>query len=250
MRAGMSAAVTTTPEVRHVRALLGSDADGRRVLVAEQGRTDLECDWSAKGKPTLDATEFNLFFPPSLVSQLFLRIPAELDVECRLAGVVSRPAVPPDHGATLWQVDLGGRAECRVTIARRPGPATKSDAFFDQETTYLVRTDKLQIQSRLQFDIFSSPLTALSLTVPAHVRVETVSFADDVPLAFAVHPVKDAASRSTWLLRSPFLSARGDRSSSRARRHTRQPGLESPRIDVPSAIRRRPRCRLSPSPIP
>src|SRR5205814_211757 len=73
---------------------------------------------------------------------------------------------------------------CRLRIVPRPAALGQPKIVFDEEATYLVSSEKLRIQSRLQLDVFSAPLSLFTLTVPAHVRVETLSYADDVPLPF------------------------------------------------------------------
>ncbi len=223
------------PKSKTEDALWGSDATGRRVLIAEPGRSRLACDWSLAGRPLLGATDFTLVLPPSVVSQVLLSIPDQWTLDCS-TGVVSTTANPSRGGETVWQIDLGSRSNCRVRIDRKPGSAAKAAVFVDQDTAYVVSAEKLQIQSKLQFDVFSAPLTAFSLTVPRALRVETISCAD-VPLAFESHVSKDVQQIDVALPEP--LVGKGRSIVVEASTVSRTNQMWSlPRIDVPGVVRR------------
>ena len=86
-------------------ALWGTDPTGRRVLIAEPGRSRLVCDWSLSGRPLLGASDFTFVVPPAVVSQVFLTLPDGWSVDCS-PGVVSN-APSSSAGQTVWQIDLG-----------------------------------------------------------------------------------------------------------------------------------------------
>jgi hypothetical protein len=216
-------------------ALWGSDSTGRRVLIAEPGRSQLTCDWSLAGRSLLSATDFTLVLPPSVVSQVLLSVPDQWTIDCS-TGVVSTANSPRGRGETVWQIDLGGRSSCRVRIDRKLGPAAKPAVFVDQDTAYFVSAEKLQIQSKLQLEVFSSPLTSFSLTVPSGLRVETISCAD-VPLAFESHAAKDIQEIDVALPEP--LVGKGRSIVVEASTVSRTNQMWSlPRIDVPGAVRR------------
>jgi hypothetical protein len=236
-------------------ALWGSDSTGHRVLIAEPGRSRLVCDWSLAGRPLLGATDFTLDLPPSVVSQVLLSLPDQWAIDCS-TGVVSAAVNParvgeprvgeprvgeprvgePRVGETVWQIDLGSRSTCRLRIERKPGLAVRPAVFVDQDTAYVVSAEKLQIQSKLQFDVFSAPLTSFSLTVPRALRVETISCAD-VPLAFESHASKDAQQIDVALPEP--LVGKGRSIVVEASTVSRTNEMWSlPRIDVAGAVRR------------
>jgi hypothetical protein len=170
-------------------ALWGTDSTGRRVLIAEPGKSRLTCEWSVSGRSQLGATEFAIALPPSVVSEMFLSVPDEWAVTCN-AGVVSAATKHSQPGETLWQIELGSQSSCRLRVERNLDPTTKPALFVDQDTAYVVSAEKLQVQSKLQFDVYRAPLNSFALTVPAALRVETISYAD-IPLTFKSHASKD-----------------------------------------------------------
>jgi len=214
-------------------ALWGSDAAGRRVLVAEPGRSRLTFDWSLAGRPLLGATDFTFVLPPSVVSQVILRVPNEWTIDCS-TGVVSKATGPSDQGVTMWQIDLGSRSRCQVRIDRKPGSSVKPAVFVDQDTAYIVRAEKLQIQSKLQFDVFSAPLVSFSLTVPRSLRVETITSAD-VPLAFQSHTSNDVEQIDVALPEPLVGKGRTVMVEASAASRTHQM-WRLPRIDVRGAV--------------
>ncbi len=123
------------------------------MLIAEPGRSRLVCDWSLSGRPLLGASDFTFVVSPAVVSQVFLTLPDGWSVDCN-PGIVST-APSSAAGQTVWQIDLGSRTSCRLRIEPKAGEAARPAVFLDQDTAYVVSADKLQIQSKLQFDVFS-----------------------------------------------------------------------------------------------
>jgi hypothetical protein len=160
--------------------LYGIDRLGRRVVIAQPGHSRLSCDWMLAGHTSLGATEFGLSLPPAVVSEVTLRLPSELSLECD-QGVFSRIGQEPDGKAALWRIELGSRSTCRLRIIAPPSPG-KARTFYDQDTTFIVAADRLRVQTKMQIETFGAPLRTLRLSVPAGVRLETVSFGDDFPL--------------------------------------------------------------------
>jgi hypothetical protein len=217
------------------RALWGTDSTGRRVLIVEPGRSKLACDWSLAGRSLSDASEFNLALPPSVVSQLFLTVPDDWTVNCS-AGVVTASQSSSRPGALVWQVDLGGLSSCRLRIERKAGSETKPALFVDQDTAYVVNAEKLQIQSKLQFDVYAKPVSTVSLLVPASLRVETISCAD-IPLPFKSHVSKEGQLIEVNFPEPLFGKSRPILVEASAASHVNQM-WRLPRIDVPAATRR------------
>jgi hypothetical protein len=172
--------------------LYGIDRVGRRVVIAQPGHRRLSCAWTLAGHPSLGATEFGLSLPPAVVSEIKLRLPSELSLECD-QGVFSRIGPEPDGKSALWRIELGSRSTCRLRIIA-PGSLGNGRTFYDQDTTYVVAADRLRVQSKLQIETFGAPLRTLRLGVPAGVRLETVSYGDDFPLVLpATSSDKDRA---------------------------------------------------------
>jgi len=217
------------------RALWGTDSTGRRVLIVEPGRSQLACDWSMTGRSLTSATDFQLVLPPAVVSQLFLTVPDDCDVACGVA-VTSATANPLRPGKTVWQVDLGGQSICRLRIERKPGSGARTTLFVDQDTAYVVSAEKLQIQSKLQFDAYSKAVSDVSLLAPASLRIETIS-CGDVPLAFKSQPAKEGQKIEITLPEPLLGRSRAIVVEASAASHVDQM-WRLPRIDVPGAIRR------------
>ena len=217
------------------KALWGTDSTGRRVLIVEPGRSRLECDWSLAGRAWPNAAEFNLTLPPAVVSQLMLTVPEGWLLESS-AGVVTKVPDSSRSGQYMWQVDLGGLSSCRLRVERKAGSDVMPALFLDQDTAYVVSAERLQIQSKLQFDVYNKPVNAISLLVPATVRVETISCAD-VPLVFKSHTVKEGRVIELALSEPLLGKSRPIVVEASAASHINQM-WRLPRIDVPGAIRR------------
>ncbi len=216
-------------------AFCGTDSTGRRVLIVEPGRSRLACDWSMTGRSLTSATEFQLVLPPAVVSQLFLTVPEDWEVDCSV-GVLSTMPNVLRPGKTVWQVDLGGQSICRLRVGRKPGPEAKTTLFVDQDTAYVVSAEKLQLQSKLQFDTYNKAVSYVSLLAPVSLRIETISCAD-VPLAFKSQTAKEG-QKIEVTLPEPFLGrSRAIVVEASAASHVDQM-WRLPRIDVPGAIRR------------
>lgn len=224
---------TTTAKTEE--ALWGFDSAGQRVLISEPGRSRLSCKWSLAGRSVLGTSDFTLVLPPSVVSQVFVAVPDEWTINCS-TGAVSPVLNPARRGETVWKIELGSRSTCRLRIERKPGPAVKPSLFFDQDTAYVVSAEKLQIQSKLQFDVFTAPLSAFKLTAPPALRVETISCAD-VPLAFQSHVIKEAQEIEV-ILPEPLLGKGRTIVVEASTASLMNRMWRLPRIDVPGAVRR------------
>jgi hypothetical protein len=217
------------------RALWGTDSTGRRVLIVEPGRSRLACDWSITGRSLTSATEFRLVLPPAVVSQLFLTVPDDWDVDGSV-GVLSTTPNPLRPGKTVCQIDLGGQSTCRLRIGRKSAAEAKTSLFVDQDTAYVVSAEKLQMQSKLQFDAYSKAVSHVSLLAPASLRIETIS-CTDVPLAFKSQAVKEGQKIEITLPEPVIGRSRAIVVEASAASHIDQM-WRLPRIDIPGAIRR------------
>ncbi|HEV8071921.1 MAG TPA: hypothetical protein VGP76_29675 [Planctomycetaceae bacterium] len=182
--------------------LCGIDRTGRRVVIADPGHSRLESNWGLAGRSSLGATEFAMCLPPAVVSQLVLRVPAELSVECD-QGVLVRGAKDADGHSALWQLELGSRSSCRLRIIA-PAASAQQHVFYDQDTTLVVAADRLRLQSKLQLEVFGAPLRTLHLAIPAGLRVETISYGDDFPLQVPANAA-DKAREISLDLPEPLL---------------------------------------------
>ncbi|HXY33659.1 MAG TPA: hypothetical protein VEI07_05485, partial [Planctomycetaceae bacterium] len=228
--------------IRPNEALCGIDRTGCRVLIVESGSSRLECDWSLAGRSSLGATEFAICLPPAVVSQLVLRIPAELLLESD-HGVVIRGPKESDGQHALWQLELGSRCTCRLRVTASP-TAVNQRVFYDQDTTLIVAPDRQRIQSKLQLEVFGAPLKTLRLSVPAGLRVETITYGDDFPLSIPVNST-DKTREISLELPEPLLG-KGRTISIEASAATLTNRLSSlPQVDVPGAVRREGQVQLT-----
>src|SRR5580704_4673422 len=221
--------------------LYGIDRTGRRVFIADRGHSKLECDWWLAGRSSPGATEFALSFPPAVFSQLVLRVPTDLSVECDQGVLVGGPKDP--DGLSLCQLELGSRSSCRLRILTRAASAPQH-VFYDQDTTLVVATDRLRLQSKLQLDVFGTSLRTLRLSISAGLRVETISYGDDFPLRFPGSPA-DKAREISLDLPEPLLG-KGRTLTVEASATTRANQLMTlPQVNVIGAVRREGQVQLT-----
>ena len=221
--------------LRKTQVLCGIDRTGRRVVIADPGHSRLECDWWLAGRSSLGATEFAMCLPPAVSPQLVLRVPAELSVECD-QGVLVRGAKDADGQSALWQLELGSRSSCRLRIIT-PAASAQQHVFYDQDTTLVVATDRLRLQSKLQLEVFGASLRTLHLSISAGLRVETISYGDDFPLPVPANAA-DKAREISLDLPEPLLG-KGRTLTVEASATTRANQLLNlPQVDVIGAVRR------------
>jgi hypothetical protein len=222
--------------------LCGIDGTGRRVVIADPGRWRLESNWGLAGRSSLGATEFAICLPPAVVSQLVLRVPAELSVECD-QGVLVRGAKDSVGKSALWQLELGSRSSCRLRIIA-PAASAQQHVFYDQDTTLVVAADRLRLQSKLQLEVFGAPLWTLHLAIPAGLRVETISYGDDFPVQVPANAA-DKTREISLDLPEPLLG-KGRTLTVEASAATRANQLANlPQVGVPGAVRREGQVQLT-----
>jgi hypothetical protein len=222
--------------------LCGIDGSGCRVVIAQPGRSRLECDWSLKGRSSLGATEFALCLPPAVVSQIALHVPTELSVECD-QGVLVRGPRDPDGRTALWQLELGSRSSCRLRVLASDMPGTQL-AYYEQDTAIVVAADRMRLQSKLQLEVFGAPLRTLRLAVPAGLRLETISYGDDFPLPVAAGSPNKAREISLELPEPLFGKGRTITVEASAATQTNQLSA-LPQVDVSGAVRREAQLQLT-----
>jgi hypothetical protein len=222
--------------------LCGIDGSGCRVVIAQPGRSRLECDWSLKGRSSLGATEFALCLPPAVVSQIALHVPTGLSVECD-QGVLVRGPKDPDGQTALWQLELGSRSSCRLRLLAS-AVAGNQRVYYEQDTAIVVAADRLRLQSKLQLEVFGAPLRTLRLAVPAGLRLETISYGDDFPLPVA--PGSPNKAREISLDLPEPLFGKGRTITVEASAATRTNQLSAlPQVDVSGAVRREAQSQLT-----
>ena len=222
--------------------LCGVDRNGRRVVVAELGHSRLAGEWLLAGRPTLGGAEFTISLPPVVISQLVLNVPAGLSVECDQGVLICpRKDVKSVDGSVagapaVWRLELGSRSSCRLRIVSKAAAASRR-VFYDEDTTLVLAADRLRLQSKLQLEVFGAPLRTLKLAVPAGLRVETITYGDDFPLAVPANS-PDEARELTLELPEPILG-KGRTISVEASAPTRTRQLWNlPQVEVPGAVLR------------
>lgn len=224
------------------KVLCGIDRTGCRVVIAEAGRSHLECDWSLKGRSSSGATEFALCLPPAVVSQVFLQIPAGLSVECDQGVLVHGPKDPKGRLA-LWQLELGSRSTCRLRVLASAVPGTQR-VCYDQDTTCVVAADRLRLQSKLQLEVFGAPLRTLRLAVPTGLHLETISYGDDFPLPIPASSSDKAREVSLDLPEPLFGKGRTITVEASAATHANQLSI-LPQVDLSGAVRHEAQVQLT-----
>ncbi len=229
--------------------LCGIDRSGRRVIVAEPGRSRLSGEWSLAGRPTLGGADFTISLPPAVISQLVLSVPTGFSVECD-QGVLICPrkevestGAPVAGAVAVWRLELGSRSSCRLRIVAKSTAASRR-VLYDEDTTFVLAADRLRLTSKLQLEVFGSPLHTLKLAVPAGLRVETITYGDDFPLAVPANS-PDSPRELSLELPEPLLG-KGRTIAVEASAATRTRQLWNlPQVAVPGAVLRDGQAQLT-----
>jgi len=186
------------------QAVWGTDETGSNWLLADSPGGDIHMAWSAAGRLMADELSFDLQFPPAAATSLDLRVPRDQSVR-------SIPeARPVDQGSDanwqVWRIQLGSERRCRLTTsAARPKSQRPAAILFEQELGAIVREQDLRFQTVFQIEVFDTPVTELTFTVPSSVDVYAVTYGQDVPLQWTRPSKSDAAGTLHVKLPGPLL---------------------------------------------
>jgi hypothetical protein len=223
-------------------ALWGIDRGGDRVVIAEEGCQRLEGQWSLSGRPSLNSAEFAVCLPPAVVSRIVLRIPAGMSLSCD-QGVLVRGGFTSDRSFVDWRIELGSRTICALKVLTGAAQSAQH-VFYDEETTFTIGSDRLRMQSKLQLDAYGAPLNILRLSIPAGLRLETITYGDEFPFPIPSQ-TSDKAREISLELPEP-LSGKGRTVLVEGSALTRKNQLTAlPQVDVPGAVRRESQVQLT-----
>src|SRR5690606_25936010 len=97
------------------KLLAGTTFEKRIVVGTHRDDDRLQGEWSVRGQEISGKRIFDLTLPPSLNTQLLLRLPIDLSMEAS-RGVLSAPSAP-SNGFREWTVELGNLASTTLKIA-------------------------------------------------------------------------------------------------------------------------------------
>ncbi len=197
-------------------AFWGTTPDNRRVLVVEaqppaklpdepadtplpvgqpaDGR--LTGNWELVGRRLAHSLLFDVQFPPAAASSLTLDVPESLTVRCSAGDLISRPAAT--SGFRTWQIRLGGRTRCQLTITPRAAMPQRPVTLVRQSAEYRVRQDSVRFQTTFIPEVLDAPLTELRFQVDPRMDILAITTGDNVSL-----PWRPADSRGAVLLTLP-----------------------------------------------
>jgi hypothetical protein len=171
-----------------VRALWGTTPEGSTAIIVDRSFGRLVGTWSLPGRRLAASTEFDLDLPPSALSQLTLRIPAEL-VLTASAGELSPPVPAPEPGWNEWRLDLGSQTSCRLRAA--PPADVKSARpliLVRDNLNYYVKSEAVRVLADFDIDVLESSVRELRLSVDPEIQVTAVEYGDDSVAAWKTVP--------------------------------------------------------------
>lgn len=172
-------------------ATLGTDAAGNLLALVPVSGT-LHVPWTLRGTVNEWGTyRFDLALAAAPMSRLVLHVPAELEVSVD-RGLIASPtelddaaAAAPDAGSATagglrrWVIRLGGQTRCTVTVTRRPLDSRRQQLVnVQQDTTYRLADNGLEIACLIGLDIHREPLTELQLDVDSEVQITAIRLGD------------------------------------------------------------------------
>ncbi len=165
-------------------AVWGTDESGFSWLLADQPRGEIQMSWSAAGRLLAEELHFDLQLPPAAISTIDLRLPR--DQILRATPEARRLEEGSDANWQVWRIHAGSERRCRVAIVpARPKVNRPPSILFEHELGAIVREQDLRFQTVFQVEVFDTPVTELTFTVPASVDVYAVTYGQDVSLTWS-----------------------------------------------------------------
>ncbi len=170
-------------------AVWGTSEGGRTFLLANQAGTQLTGSWRHTGRRTGKGTEFDVRVAPATVTEIELLVPESKHLRASV-GDVTGPLPSNEPSWKIWRVGLGNRTATRIEVndSRLQGDIPPQ-IYFDQELSCTIRQEGMQLQLRINAEIYNSPTNEIHLTLPASVDVETVTYGGvETALAWDAQP--------------------------------------------------------------
>jgi hypothetical protein len=192
--------VVTELKWEQKNAVWGSTSGGKTALLVDGRGSRLQGRWLLKGRKLLRSVEFDFELAPATVSKLQLLIPDWFFLKSS-AGSVSDPKPAEIAGWNLWQVELGSRTACHLTLSlQQQSTKTKPVILAETDTSYVISQDNLQFETKVNFETFEAPAEHLDFTIPEGVEIEEVLFDNETVL-----PVQIKGTGQARRLQVPLL---------------------------------------------
>ncbi len=176
-------------------AVWGSTPSGDPQLVVEPGAKRLEGKWSLTSRRLPRTWQFDVRLATATVSELKLRIPANLSLRSS-AGQVKGPLATGEENWRLWQVHLGSQSRCELLVLEsRPAAQTEPVVVYEQTSSYVLRDAEIELQCEINVELFHTPKSSLMLTVPDDLTVYSIGFSGDARLPWRELPRVAGQSR-------------------------------------------------------
>ena len=185
-------------------AVWGTDESGFSWLLADQPKGEIQMNWSAAGRLLADELHFDLQLPAAAISTIDLRLPR--DQVLRATPEARRIDEGSDANWQTWRIHAGSERRCRVAITpTRPKVDQPPSILFEHELGAIVREQDLRFQTVFQVEVFDTPVTELTFTVPASVDVYAVTYGQDVSLTWTRPNKAEATGTMQVRLPGPLL---------------------------------------------
>ncbi len=166
----------------------GTTAHRTVVLVAAPGRSTVTGRWSLRGRKVISLEEFDVRLAPSVQTSLVLDLPSSHRLTAtsgqltRSTDDSTRP-VPVGHHRFRLQLGHHNRSRLIIDRAKATTPKTPTRLLVRQRTSCEIAVNGARIVTDLVFERTGRSTQDLVLTVPAEVRVESISYDGDTVVA-------------------------------------------------------------------
>lgn len=158
-------------------AVIGSDPQGGCLLVVESSGT-WEQEFTLRGRREGAVLTFSIYLPPATRNRLHLDLPADLELTSSV-GIVSRQDVKPNATTRRWTILLGGNDATTLSIApTATGSNQKALILLRESASYFISPGAIDTEYQLEFDVYSRPLTELTLHLDEFVEPVAIRWGD------------------------------------------------------------------------
>ncbi|MGE3316773.1 MAG: hypothetical protein AB7O26_16770, partial [Planctomycetaceae bacterium] len=186
-----------------IDALWGATSAGRTALLVDRPHGNLVGNWQMRGRRLAHGTEFDLHFPPAAVCDFELVLPDDRALRSNVGDVLG-PTSTDLPGRKLWRIHLGSHTTCKLVVsAARPTGSVSPQIAYESDVQCSIGEDGVQVQTRINAEIFSAPTDRLQLDFPADMEIDSVSYgAGEIALGMSVRKL---GSRQRVSIRLPEM---------------------------------------------
>ncbi|MHB8952804.1 MAG: hypothetical protein ACYC4U_07465 [Pirellulaceae bacterium] len=145
---------------------------------------DLHFPWTLRGVPgEWGECRFEISLAAAPLNRLTIDLPSDLVLSAD-RGVVTPPDSLPDtagtapagsNGLQRWSLQLGGHHQCRLTVAPRQADHRRQQLVnVQQDTTYRLMDDGLEVECNVELSIHRAPLNELVFEVDPALQITVV----------------------------------------------------------------------------